>query len=84
MTELAVSASKPAGARKEAYPEGRGVVAMARSLVYHMVHQQDRPGFQGGSEWACPFCPHRVVYWRLYHKVMVRVRVRRRSFTSGP
>jgi hypothetical protein len=37
-----------------------------------MVHKQDRPGFQGGSEWACPFCPHRVVYWALYHKAMVK------------
>jgi hypothetical protein len=30
---------------------------MARPLVHRMVHTQDRPGFQGGSEWACPFCP---------------------------
>jgi hypothetical protein len=45
---------------------------MARPLVHRMVHQQDRPGFQGGSEWACPFCPHRVVSWPLHHKVMVK------------
>jgi hypothetical protein len=44
---------------------------MARPLVHRMVHQQDRPGFQGGSEWACPFCAHQVVYWPLHHKVMV-------------
>jgi hypothetical protein len=44
---------------------------MARPLVHRMVHQQDRPGFQGGSEWACPFCPHQVVYWPVYYKVMV-------------
>jgi hypothetical protein len=36
-----------------------------------MVHKHDRPGFQGGAEWACPFCPHQVVYYPLYHKVMV-------------
>jgi hypothetical protein len=45
---------------------------MARPLVHRMVHTQDRPGFQGGSEWACPFCPHQVVYWPLCHKVMVK------------
>ena len=45
---------------------------MARPLVHHMVHQSDRPG--GGSEWACPFCPHQVVFWPLYHKVMVKGR----------
>jgi hypothetical protein len=45
---------------------------MARPLVHRMVHTQDRPGFQGGSEWACPFCAHRVVYWPLYHKVVVK------------
>jgi hypothetical protein len=45
---------------------------MPRPLVHRMVHQQDRPGFQGGSEWACPFCAHQVVYWRLHHKVMVK------------
>jgi hypothetical protein len=44
---------------------------MARPLVHRMVHQQDRPGTQGGSEWACPFCAHQVVYWPLRHKVMV-------------
>jgi hypothetical protein len=44
---------------------------MASPLVHHMVHKQDRPSFQGGSEWACPFCPHQVVYWPLHHKVMV-------------
>jgi hypothetical protein len=44
---------------------------MARQLVHRMVHQGDRPGFQGGSEWACPFCPQQVVYWPLHHKVMV-------------
>jgi hypothetical protein len=47
------------------------VVDMARPLVHRMVHQQDRPGFRGGSEWACPFCLYRVVYRRLHHKVMV-------------
>jgi hypothetical protein len=45
---------------------------MARPLVHRMVHKQDRPGFHGGSEWACPFCAHQVVYWPLYHKVMVK------------
>jgi hypothetical protein len=45
---------------------------MARPLVHRMVHTQDRPGFPGGSEWACPFCPHRVVYWPLYHKTIVK------------
>jgi hypothetical protein len=55
---------------------------MARPLVHRMVHQQDRPGFQSGSEWACPFCPHQVVYYPLHHKVMVTVR--RRSSTPGP
>jgi hypothetical protein len=44
---------------------------MARPLVHRMVHKHDRPGFQGGSEWACPFCPHQVVYWPLRHKAMV-------------
>jgi hypothetical protein len=44
---------------------------MARPLVHRMVHQHDRPGFQGGSEWACPFRPHQVVYYPLRHKVMV-------------
>jgi hypothetical protein len=44
---------------------------MARPPVHRMVHKGDRPGFQGGSEWACPFCPHQVVYWPLHHKVMV-------------
>ncbi len=44
---------------------------MARPLVHRMVHKQDRFGFQGGSEWACLFCLHQVVYWPLYHKVMV-------------
>jgi hypothetical protein len=44
---------------------------MARPLVHRMVHQQDRPGFQGGSEWACPFCAYQVVYWPLHHKVRV-------------
>jgi hypothetical protein len=44
---------------------------MARPLVHRMVHTGDRPGFQGGSEWACPFCAHQVVYWPLFHKVMV-------------
>jgi hypothetical protein len=34
-----------------------------------MVYQRDHP--VGGSEWACPFCPHQVVYWPLHHKVMV-------------
>jgi ribosome modulation factor len=29
-------------------------------LVHRMVHKGDRPGFQGGSEWACPFCAHQV------------------------
>jgi hypothetical protein len=24
-----------------------------------------------GSEWACPFCAHQVVYYPLHHKVMV-------------
>jgi hypothetical protein len=43
---------------------------MARPLVHRMVHKGDRPG--GGSEWTCPFCAHRVVYWPLYHKVMVK------------
>ena len=37
-----------------------------------MVHQGDRPG--GGSEWACPFCPHQVVLWPIYHQVIVRGR----------
>jgi hypothetical protein len=45
---------------------------MARPLVHRMVHKQDRGGFQGGSEWACPFCAHQVVYWPLYHKAMVK------------
>jgi hypothetical protein len=45
---------------------------MARPLVHRMVHKQDRPGFQGGSEWACPFCAHQVVYWPLHHKVKVK------------
>jgi hypothetical protein len=44
---------------------------MARPLVHRMVHKHDRPGFQGGSGWACPFCPQQVVYWPLHHKVMV-------------
>jgi hypothetical protein len=45
---------------------------MARPLVHRMVHKQDRPGFQRGSEWACPFCrPHQVVYYPLHHKVLV-------------
>jgi hypothetical protein len=44
---------------------------MATPLVHRMVHKQDRPGFQGGSERACPVCPHQVVDWRLRHKVMV-------------
>jgi hypothetical protein len=44
---------------------------MARPLVHRMVHMGDRPGFQGGSEWACPFCAYQVVYWPLHHKVMV-------------
>jgi hypothetical protein len=48
-----------------------GVVDMARPPVHRMVHKGDRPGFQGGSEWACPFCPHQVVYWPLLHKVTV-------------
>jgi hypothetical protein len=29
------------------------------------------PGFQGGTEWACPCCAH-VVYWPLHHKVVVK------------
>jgi hypothetical protein len=37
-----------------------------------MVHKQDRPGFQGGSEWARPFCAHQVVYYPLHHKVVVK------------
>jgi hypothetical protein len=41
-------------------------------MVHRMVHKQDRPGFQGGSEWACPFCAYQVVYWLLYHKVLVK------------
>ena len=45
---------------------------MARPPVHRMVHKGDRPGFQGGSEWACPFCAHQVVYWPLHHKVMVK------------
>jgi hypothetical protein len=45
---------------------------MPRPLVHRMVHKQDRPGFQGGSEWACPFCAHQVVYWPLHHKVLVK------------
>jgi|Tabmets5t2r1_1033131.scaffolds.fasta_scaffold08916_2 hypothetical protein len=45
---------------------------MARPLVHRMVHKQDRRGFQGGSEWACPFCPRQVIYWPLCHKVMVK------------
>jgi hypothetical protein len=45
---------------------------MARPLVHHMFYKQDRPGFQGGSEWACPFCAHQVVYWPLHHKVLVK------------
>jgi hypothetical protein len=40
-------------------------------LVHRMVHKGDRPGFQGGSEWACPFCAHQVVFWPLHHQVMV-------------
>jgi hypothetical protein len=44
---------------------------MPRPLVHRMVHKQDRPGSQGESEWACPFCAHQVVYWPLHHKVMV-------------
>jgi hypothetical protein len=44
---------------------------MARPLAHRMVHMQDRPGFQGGSDWACPFCPHQVVHYPLHHKVMV-------------
>jgi hypothetical protein len=43
---------------------------MARPLVHRMVHQGDRPG--GGAEWACPFCPQQVVFWSIYHKVMVK------------
>jgi hypothetical protein len=45
---------------------------MARPLVHHMVHMRDRPG--GGTEWACPFCPHQVVFWPIYHKVIVKGR----------
>jgi hypothetical protein len=44
---------------------------MARPLVHRMVHTGDRPGFQGGSEWACPFCAQQVVYRPLHHKVLV-------------
>lgn len=44
---------------------------MARPPVHRMVHKGDRPGFQGGSEWACPFCAHQVVYWPLHHKVLL-------------
>jgi hypothetical protein len=43
---------------------------MAGPLVHRMVHKGDRPG--GGTEWACPFCPHQVVFWPIYHKVMVK------------
>jgi hypothetical protein len=43
---------------------------VARPLVHRMVYQGDHP--VGGSEWACPFCPHQVVYWPLRHKVMVK------------
>jgi hypothetical protein len=42
---------------------------MARPVVHCMVHKADRPGFQGGSEWVCPFCPHQVVFWPLHHKI---------------
>ena len=45
---------------------------MPRPLVHRMVHKQDRPGFQGGSEWACPFCAYQVVYSPLHHKVTVK------------
>jgi hypothetical protein len=45
---------------------------MARPLVHLMVHMGDRPA--GGAEWACPFCPHQVVFWPVYHKVMVKGR----------
>jgi hypothetical protein len=58
---------------------------MARPLVHRMVHKADRPG--GGSEWACPFCPHQVVYWPVYHKVMVKGRsdaVHVRAMTEVP
>jgi hypothetical protein len=43
---------------------------MARPLVHRMVHQGDRPA--GGAEWACPLCPQQVVFWPLYHRVMVK------------
>jgi hypothetical protein len=43
---------------------------MARPIVHRMVHHGSRPA--GGSEWACPFCPHQVVYWPVYHQVMVK------------
>jgi hypothetical protein len=43
---------------------------MARPIVHRMVHQGNRPA--GGSEWACPFCPHQVVYWPVYRKVIVK------------
>ena len=43
---------------------------MARPLVHRTVHKGDRPG--GGSGWACPFCPEQVVFWPLFHKVMVK------------
>jgi hypothetical protein len=43
---------------------------MARPIVHRMVRQGNRPA--GGSEWACPFCPHQVVYWPAYRKVIVK------------
>jgi hypothetical protein len=54
---------------------------MARPLVHRMVHKHDCPGFQNGSEWACPFCAHQVIYWPLHHRSWSRAR--RRFSTSG-
>jgi hypothetical protein len=45
---------------------------MARPLVHCMIRKGDRPG--GGVEWACPFCAQQVVFWPIYHKVMVKGR----------
>jgi len=45
---------------------------MARPLVHRMVHKGDRRA--GGVEWACPFCAYQVVFWPIYHKVLVKGR----------
>jgi hypothetical protein len=45
---------------------------MARPLVHRMIRKGDRA--VGGAEWACPFCAHEVVFWSIYHRVLVKGR----------